>query len=292
MATDNHIRNPVEWGARAFLDSAHAVGRAAGALRLPDENAVSARPEVRRIEVSDIRDVLASGYDDLASCRTDAVAIAAVYPVAGVVLAWIAFHHSLLPLVFPLASGFALVGPLAGLGLYELSRRHERQTGRNAVVASGSDRDGPAVGSIVVLGLVMLAIFALWLAVAYGIYWATLGPAAPDSVGSFVRDVFTTAAGWTMIVVGIGVGFLFAAVALMIGVVSFPLMIDRKVGPVTAAATSVRAAVANPVPIAAWGLVVVVGLVLGSLPALIGLVIVMPILGHATWHLYRKLVAN
>jgi uncharacterized membrane protein len=199
------------------------------------------------------------------------------------VLAFAAVNYNLLPLVFPLASGFALIGPIAGIGLYALSRQREGGT-------ENGGRGAPSYGAIAIVGLVLLAIFIAWLAVAYWIYQATLGPEAPESIGSFARDVFTTGAGWTMIVVGIGVGFLFAVVALALGVVSFPLMLDRPVGPLTAIQTSVRAVVENPLPMAAWGVVVAAGLVIGSVPALIGLVVIVPLLGHATWHLYRKLV--
>jgi uncharacterized membrane protein len=141
-----------------------------------------------------------------------------------------------------------------------------------------------------VLGLLLLAIFLLWLAAAYGIYMVTLGPEAPASIGEFVRDVFTTSGGWALIVVGVGVGLLFALLVLTISVVSFPLLLDRDVGLYTAVATSVRAVLANPGPMAVWGLIVAAGLVLGSLPVFLGLILVMPVLGHATWHLYRKVV--
>ena len=132
----------------------------------------------------------------------------------------------------------------------------------------------------------------LWLAAAYAIYLVTLGPAPPASIGAFVRDVFTTGAGWALIIVGVGVGALFALLVLTISVVSFPLLLDRDVGLYTAVATSVCAVVANPGPMAVWGLIVAGGLVIGSLPLLLGLIIVMPVLGHATWHLYRKVVPN
>jgi uncharacterized membrane protein len=150
----------------------------------------------------------------------------------------------------------------------------------------------PAFGAILALGFVLLAIFLIWLGVAQGIYMATLGPEAPASLGSFVSDVLTTGPGWAMIVMGCGVGFLFAVLVLMISVVSFPLLLDREVGLYAAVATSVRAVVANPGTMAAWGLIVAGGLVLGSLPLLLGLIFVMPVLGHATWHLYRKVVAR
>jgi uncharacterized membrane protein len=288
MAIENHIRNPVEWSGDQLVDGIRALGRAGRALHAPSRG--GALPTVGRIGLADIRDALARGYDDLGTYRTDAMFLAAIYPIAGLVLAWVTLNHGMLPLVFPLAAGFALIGPLAALGLYQLSRQRERTLGGLPPETRGAAAPGPAVGSIVALGLVMLAIFALWLAVAYGIYMLTLGPEAPVSASAFVHDVFMTGAGWAMIVIGIGVGFLFAALVLTIGVVSFPLMLDRDIGPLDAVRTSVRSVVANPVPMAAWGAIVAIALVVGSIPALIGLVIVMPVLGHATWHLYRKVV--
>src|SRR5205085_3776873 len=105
------------------------------------------------------------------------------------------------------------------------------------------------------------------------------------------RDLFTTSAGWTMIVVGIGVGFLFAVFVLSISVVSVPLLLDREVGLASAMLTSLHAVAANPGPMAVWGLIVAAGLVIGSIPLFLGLIVVMPVLGHATWHLYRRVVA-
>jgi uncharacterized membrane protein len=128
--------------------------------------------------------------------------------------------------------------------------------------------------------------------VAQAIYSVTLGPDTPDSIGSFMRELFTTGAGWALIVVGCGVGFLFAVLALSISVVSFPLLLDRKVSVTTAIWTSMRAVAKNPRTMAMWGMIVTAGLVIGSIPLFVGLIIVMPVLGHATWHLYRKVVAR
>jgi uncharacterized membrane protein len=290
MADRDHIRNPVEWGMDQLRAANLALGQTGHALRRPEEARHAPLPAVRRIEVADLRDVLARGLGDFAAYRTDVLFLCIIYPVAGLVLAWLAFGYDLLPLLFPLASGFALIGPVAAVGLYEMSRRREQGAAITWADAFGVVQ-APAFGAVVVLGLVLLAIFLLWLAAAWGIYLATLGPEPPASVGSFLRDVFTTGAGWTLIVVGVGVGFLFAVLVLMISVVSFPLLLDRgDAGLYAAVATSIHAVVTNPVPMAAWGLIVAGGLVIGSLPALLGLVIVMPVLGHATWHLYRKLV--
>jgi uncharacterized membrane protein len=137
---------------------------------------------------------------------------------------------------------------------------------------------------------VLLAVFLIWLAAADGIYAVTLGPEPPASFGTFLHDVFATGAGWAMIGTGVAVGFLFALFVLAISVVSFPLLLDRDVGLPTAVLTSLRAVAANPGPMAAWGLIVAVSLAVGSIPLFLGLAIVVPVLGHATWHLYRKVI--
>ena len=287
MAIRDHIRNPAEWGVEQLRTANLAVGRAGHAVRSPARDAPL--PKVRRIEVADLRDVLARGIADFAAYRTDVMFVCIVYPLAGLILAWTAFGYDLFHLVFPLASGFALIGPVAAVGLYEISRRREQGV---AITWADAFRvvQAPAFGAILVLGLVLLAILLLWLLAAQAIYMTTLGPEPPASLGAFLRDVFTTRAGWTMIVVGMSVGFLFALLVLTISVVSFPLLLDRDVGVYAAVATSVRAVAINPGPMLAWGLLVAAGLVIGAIPLLLGLILVMPVLGHATWHLYRKVV--
>jgi len=141
-----------------------------------------------------------------------------------------------------------------------------------------------------VLGLFLVATFVVWVAAASAIHQLTMGPAQPESIGAFVLEVLTTRAGWIMAITGIVVGFLFAIVVLGISVVSFPLLLDRNVGLPVAVATSMQVALTNPGPIALWGLIVAGSLAIGSIPALVGLVFVVPILGHATWHLYRLAV--
>ncbi len=140
------------------------------------------------------------------------------------------------------------------------------------------------------LGAILIVTFLLWLTVAWQIYEATFGPAPIVSLAQFEHDIFHTPAGRDMIILGFGIGFLFALFAMAISLVSFPLLLDRDVGFDAAIRTSVRAVLANPAPVAAWGLIVTAGLVLGSLPLFVGLIVAIPVLGHATWHLYRKLV--
>jgi uncharacterized membrane protein len=289
MAIKEHIRHPLEWGADQLKTANMAVERASHSLRSPADVSEAAPPTVRKIEVADLMDVLAGGLRDFGAYRTDVIFLCIIYPLAGLLLASVAFGYDMLPMLFPLASGFALIGPVAAVGLYEMSRRREQGVDITWADAFGVVR-APAFGAILVLGLILLAIFLLWLAAAYAIWLITLGPLPPASIGAFVHEVLTTGAGWTMTVVGVGVGFLFALVVLSISVVSFPLLLDRDVGLYAAVATSVRTVLTNPGPMAVWGLIVAGGLVLGSLPVLLGLIIVMPVLGHATWHLYRKVV--
>jgi uncharacterized membrane protein len=248
-----------------------------------------ARLAVRTLTLADLKDALAKGIDDFSAMPSHAVFLCLIYPIAGLVLGRLAVGYDVLPLLFPLMAGFALVGPFAAIGLYEMSRRREQ--GLDISWRHILDvRHRPTFGAIVILGVLLMAIFLIWIAVAQAIYVATFGYLPAASIPDFLEQVLTTSAGWTLIVVGNGVGFLFAVTVLTISVVSFPLLIDRDVGAAGAIVTSVRVVLANPIIMAAWGLIVAALLVVGSIPLLFGLAVVMPVLGHATWHLYRKAV--
>ena len=242
---------------------------------------------VRKISLSDLSDALRLGWEDFKAIPSHAIILCVIYPVLGIVLFRLALGHSVLPLLFPLAAGFALIGPFAGLGLYELSRRRERGDEAAAWHAIYVLR-APSFGAMLELGLLLLVLFGVWIATADAIYITIFGNAPAASIPDFARRVLTTPEGWSLIIIGCGVGFLFAIVALCVSVVSFPLMLDRHATAIDAVRTSLRVALKNPVPIAAWGLIVAALLVLGSLPFFVGLAVVLPVLGHATWHLYRR----
>jgi uncharacterized membrane protein len=254
-----------------------------------DTYAVPGQPTIRKISTADIKDALSRGWDDFTAMPTFAIFLVVIYPVVGLVLFNAASGQDMLPLVFPLMAGFALIGPLAAVGLYELSRR--RELGQETSVSAMSFLRTPALAGIIVLGIVLLAIFVAWLIAAQTIYTIIFGNEQPSSIFELMQQVLTTSAGWTLIIVGCGVGFLFALLAFSVSVISFPMVLDRHVGASTAIVTSIRAVLANPVTMAVWGLIVAGALLIGSLPLLVGLIVVLPVLGHSTWHLYRKILA-
>lgn len=280
----NTVGNPFEYVIKklsfAFDDAAHRQ------VAAPRDRTV---PEVRRLTASDLADVLRKGVADFTAARDDVAFIAVFYPLAGLVLAAAFLRYDLLPMIFPLVSGFALLGPLAAIGLYEVSRRREAGEDVRWWHAVSVLRS-PAVGAMLQMGLILVALFVAWLVVAYQISLIAFADGPPVTVRSFVEQVFATGAGWAMALVGIVVGFAFAVIALAISAVSFPMLLDRRTDVDVAIRASLKVVAANPGTMALWGLIVAASLTLGALPALLGLIVVVPVLGHATWHLYRKAV--
>lgn len=248
-------------------------------------------PVVNRISIADVFDALKRGLDDFSEKPSHYVFLCLMYPIAGVFLTLWTSGANLLPMVFPLMSGFVLIGPIAAIGLYEISRR--REEGLDTSWTHALDvRHSPALPSIVAVGLMLFGLFVVWLVTAQTLYGNLLGDVFPRTMADFTRQVFGTAQGLQLIIWGNLIGFLFALVVLAISVITFPLLLDRDVGAVAAVVTSIRATVANPVPVLLWGLIVAALLVIGTIPVFAGLAVVIPILGHATWHLYRKLIAR
>jgi len=279
------IGNPLSWAAQGLSGAGHMVGDATDALR----GEVTQPPEVNTLTQDDLRLALRKGYEDFKRFRSDVMFLVIIYPIIGICLSVIAFNEALLPMLFPLGAGFLLLGPIAAVGLYEMSRRGERgdDVGWGAALSVLKARN---VGPILVMALYLLGLFLLWILAAMQIYQWTLGPQPPESGGQFVLDVATTGAGWIMVIVGMSVGAVFAAVVLAISLTTLPMLIDQRVGLVVAVVTSLKVARKNPVTVATWGFIVAALMLLGTLPVFLGLVIVLPILGHATWYIYRTAV--
>ncbi|MFB9262743.1 DUF2189 domain-containing protein [Bradyrhizobium erythrophlei] len=253
--------------------------------------AAASAPEIRTIGLSDLHQALRLGWEDFKAVPTHAIILCLIYPVLGLVLARTVHGYSVLPLLFPLAAGFALLGPFAAIGLYEMSRRREDGGDASAWDAMEVFRS-PSSGAMLGVGTLLFALFVTWIATAQAIYTAVFGYETAANIPDFAQRILTTPQGWWLIVVGCGVGFLFALVALCISVIAFPMMLDRHATAGEAMVTSMRAVAQNPVPMLAWGLIVAVLLVLGTIPFFLGLAIVIPLLGHATWHLYREVIVR
>lgn len=249
----------------------------------------TAEPTVRSIAPGDLVDALKKGWDDFSAMPSHAVFLCVIYPLIGILAAALTLGYAFVPLLFPAAAGFALLGPFAALGLYELSRRREAGLEPSATDAFEVLRS-PSLGAIVALGLMLAVIFLAWMATANAIYTTYFGYGSPASISQFVHDLLFTRAGWSLIVVGNIVGLVFAIGAYLISAVSFPLLLDRDVGAAGAMLTSLRVVAKNPTTMALWGLIVAALLIIGTIPLFLGLAVVLPVLGHATWHLYRKAV--
>jgi uncharacterized membrane protein len=272
----------------ATAEAGAAGGARPGAAKLA--RAAPALPEIRQLNTRDLWTVLARGHADCRAIRTDALMLAAIYPLAGLFFAGIWATQAFLPFVFPICAGFALIGPPISLWFIAWSRARDRS--REATAEDAAQAFAPTQRRVAVQKLAGLSVlwFLLWIGVAALVYHLTLGTSTAALHAGFLARVFTTGAGWAMLIIGCGLGAGFAAVALALTCVAFPLLLDRDMTVRAAMATSLEATRRNPVFVFGWGAIVVVLLIAGALPALFALAFVIPLLGHATWHLYRMLV--
>lgn len=251
---------------------------------------VAAAP-VNSLTSDDLRWALGRGWDDFKHKRGDLILLPFIYPVVGAIASVLAFNSALFPLLFPLIGGFALVGPVAAAGFYEIARRREA-----GIEASWWHFLDPLKGRsrlpLAALTAMLAVIFVVWMGAAQMIYAATLGKLGPSTPDRFVNDLFTTPEGLTMVVVGNLVGAGFAVVTLAVAAFSFPMVVDKGTDPLPAVMTSVAAFRRNPVTMIGWGIRVAAILALGALPLFVGLMVALPVLGYATWHLYTRMVKH
>jgi uncharacterized membrane protein len=246
-------------------------------------------PHIRKISRADVHWALLEGWRDFRDRRGDLLLLPAIYSLAGFLAFALALDASLVPMLFPAVAGLSILGPAVAAGFYELARR--REAGLDASWAHFLDPlRGRARNELILLTLGLVVLFALWMVAAYLIFLATLAGSGAVTLSQFLTQLFTTREGWTMIVVGNLVGFAFAVATLCLTWVSFPMVVDRPVSAASAVMTSLRAVRENPEAAVIWGVHVAVLLAVGCATFFLGLMIVVPVLGYATWHLYTRIV--
>jgi uncharacterized membrane protein len=245
-------------------------------------------PEIRAASLADFRVALARGWADFKAEPRFGLTIGGVYTLGGLLILFVANALGYAFLAFPLMAGFALIGPFAAIAIYEVSRlreRGERVTWEN--MARGLTPD--VKRECAYLGILLIFLMAIWLksaAVIYAIFFGMRLMTLP----ALLDSLFTTPAGVGFLLLGHAIGAGFAILVFALSVVSFPLIVDRGTDFVTALITSIQTVAANPRRMLIWGAFIGVMLVIGFATAFVGLMIVLPLLGHASWHLYRRII--
>ncbi|MBL93775.1 MAG: hypothetical protein CFH06_00785 [Alphaproteobacteria bacterium MarineAlpha3_Bin5] len=260
--------------------------------RASDINAVShqtAEPKINKVHPRDLISVLVKGLNDFEAMPTHVLFLCLIYPIVIGFGARVFAGYEILPLLFPLLTGYTIIGPLVATGMYELSRRREKglDTSRKKAFHVLQRH---ATRSIGVLGLFLTVIYLVWLTIAMDIWQNIFKDYTPKSLAEFASVIFATPEGWNLIVVGSTIGSLFAITVFCFSVISFPMLMDRDIKIRKAVSTSIKAVLNNPITMTLWGFIVVCGLFIGALPLFVGLCVILPVLGHSTWHLYRKVV--
>ncbi|MFN3524582.1 MAG: DUF2189 domain-containing protein [Paracoccus sp. (in: a-proteobacteria)] len=247
-------------------------------------------PDPARIRLADLRAALVCGWRDFRRAPAFGLLFSAFYVLGGLVLAAVSTAVGREWWLIPFILGFPLIAPFAAVGLYEVSRRIEQGLPLDwpqviRVVVAQKDRQVPS------MAMVILLMFMFWVFVAHTIFALFLGTASLTNITSSPALLFEPR-GAMMLVVGTLVGAGFAAALFSFTVVGLPLLLDRETDFITAIITSVQAVRLNAGVLAVWALLIAAALFLAILPLFLGLFIALPVLGHATWHLYRRLMPD
>ncbi|MEO8317358.1 MAG: DUF2189 domain-containing protein [Bradyrhizobium sp.] len=246
-------------------------------------------PVVRSISAADIAEAVGEGLRDFQALPLYGLAFGALYAAGGIAILLCLTAFGMVYLVYPLAAGFAMLGPFVAVGLYEVSRR--RESGQPVSIGAiwAAIRSHGEIGW---MAFVTLFVFVVWMYQVRLLIALLLGlHASFGTLHEFITVVLTTNEGLLFLAIGNAVGAALSLILFSLTVVSFPLLLDRDVDFVTAMITSVRAVVASPLPMIGWAALIVVLLAVSAMPYFLGLVVTLPVLGHATWHLYRRIIA-
>lgn len=263
------------------------AGTMAGSV--PDAAPRRSDPKIRKIILADVGDAFAGGLRDFQSAPVFGLFFGGVYAIGGMAIVLSAFYLGLGYLAYPLAAGFALVGPFAAAGIYEVSRRLE----------SGDELSWGAILNVVYaqrktdlgwMAFVTVFMLIVWMYQVRLLLALFLGFQSFTNMNEFLDVLVSTPEGLMFLVVGNTIGLMVSLVLYSLTVISFPLLLDRDVDFITAMITSVRAVMSNPYPMLSWAAIVFIWLIIASLPFFLGHFMALPVLGHATWHLYKKVV--
>lgn len=248
-----------------------------------------ARPVVQAITRNDIHDALALGWADFKAAPQFGLFFGGIYALGGMLIFAQLWIWDAPLWIIPLAFAFPLIGPFVVIGLYEVSRRREQGLPLDwadvlGVVWRERGRQIPSMAFIVLAG------FMIWMWFARLILALFLGRMSLGTYSDFER-LMATPEGLSMLVVGSAVGGVIAFILFAITAVSLPMLLEREIDFVTAMIASFTAVTSNIVPMLTWAAIIAGSVIMAMLPFFLGLVIVLPVLGHATWHLYRKAIA-
>ncbi len=246
-------------------------------------------PEVMPLTVADIRACLMQGITDFARAPRFGLFFGGIFALIGMIITLALVRWNMAWMVYPFAIGFPLIGPFAAAGLYEVSRRLE----------SGETLTWSAILSVVWaqrrrelswMAFTMLFFFWVWMYQIRLMIALFLGRLSFSTLDRFFSVVLTTPEGWLFLAVGHVVGAALALILFSITVISMPLLMEREVDFITAMITSVKTVIASPAAMLGWGVVVTLAVIAACVPFFFGLLVVLPILGHTTWHIYRMAV--
>ncbi|MFN3720921.1 MAG: DUF2189 domain-containing protein [Rhizobium rhizophilum] len=245
--------------------------------------------QINRLQMQDVREAFADGWRDFRTYPSFGLFFGAIYALGGIFIAVMLTSYHLPWMIIPVAIGFPLIGPFVAVGLYEISRRHQQGESINwKAVLTEVFRQRERQLSW--MAFVVLFIFWIWIYQIRLLMALFLGFRIPATLDAFAKVVLTTPEGLLFLAIGTIVGAVLATILFSATVIAMPLLLDHDVDFVTAMLTSMRTVIENPVPMLTFGLVVSGLAIIALVPLFLGLLVVLPVAGHATWHLYRRAI--